>query len=61
MWACYATPIPIAPLGIPQGERANFFDQEGCYQAMVVMVGPFGHPLGVYGLMALLTGLYRGF
>ena len=26
----------------PRERGPNFFDQEGCYQAIVVMVGPFG-------------------
>ena len=47
---CYATPVPSAPLGVPQGERAKFFDQEGCDRAMVVMDGPFSPPLGVLWL-----------
>ena len=57
----YATTVPNAPSGVPQGERPNFFDQERCYRAMVVMVGPFGHPLGVVWLSGTVDCPLLGF
>ena len=50
LWPCYAALVPTAPSGVPQGERAKIFDQEGCYWVMAVMVGPFGSPLRVLRL-----------
>ena len=57
----YAALVPNAPSGVPQGERANFFYQQGCYQAMVVMVGPFGHPLEVLWLNGIVDYPLLGF
>ena len=28
---CYAARVASTPSGVPQRERAKFFDQEGCY------------------------------
>ena len=61
MQAYYVAPVPSAPSGVPQGERANFFDQEGCYRAMVVMDGPFGPPLGVLWLNGTVDFPLLGF
>ena len=49
-WWCYVALVPNTPSRVPQGERAKFFDQEGCYRVMVVMAGPFGPSVGVLWL-----------
>ena len=41
--------------------ESHFFDQEGCYWAVVVMAGPFGSPLGVLWLNGIADCLLQGF
>ena len=59
-WFCYAALLPNAPLGVPEGE-GQFFDHEGFYWAMVVMVGPFGPPLSVLWINGTVDSPLKGF
>ena len=44
---CYTALVPIAPLGVPQGERAIFSTKRGVIEQWWSWMGPLVHPLGV--------------